>query len=585
MLTIMKKMTFLACAAVLTSAIALTSCKSGENGPVDPQYDGEVVKTEFAIALPDELSGGPNKMKATTVQKEGAGQFQGITGLFIIPFAPLDTIEGADPRLGKNIKLDGNVNAGDIGKPSSARVYENVSVPITTGSFLLYGKSAYAGTKFQAGSLKADTAANTPADFEFSLEQIRTSAQIDSIMGDGKRGGLLMAYLTSVATAKDTMASGSKYWYQYPTTGDSLAMHNLFDTLTTYTHGLSSFEVERILSDLYRSLNPIRHTNAMANGVVKAINNATYATIENDSVKLVAGLKDFPTVDGLPEGALETKWNSGSHKFEAGTYTGERITDPSKYVYPAQLWYRVNSKIQTSNKSEKNTYDNTNNWATILGNHDDGASVNSRTRAIAIVHPIQYAVARLDVAVKLNAATLADNSNVVEGVATDVNCGSGFLVTAILVGGQKSVGFEFKPKGSTEYTIYDNVMANASMTATHTGFSAYNHTLVLENGNNDVMVAVEMVNSAADFYGVDNKLIPKGGKFYVVGKLQVAAPTVANFSGQVFKQDYITTANMTLNDLKHAYSTIPDLRTPKLEIGFSVDLTWQTGNTYNVTFD
>ena len=85
MLKVMKKMTFIACAAMLTSAIALNSCKSEE-----PQgsFEGEaeVVKTEFAISLPGNVAGGPNKMKATTVQTTPA-QFQGMTSIMLVPFA------------------------------------------------------------------------------------------------------------------------------------------------------------------------------------------------------------------------------------------------------------------------------------------------------------------------------------------------------------------------------------------------------------------------------------------------------------------------------------------------------------------
>ena len=68
----------------------------------------------------------------------------------------------------------------------------------------------------------------------------------------------------------------------------------------------------------------------------------------------------------------------------------------------------------------------------------------------------------------------------------------------------------------------------------------------------------------------------------------------------MFKQDFNTIANFkigvgtpdTNNDgvsdtpggFANAYTTIPDLRTPQLELGFSVDLTWQEGITFNVTF-
>ena len=77
-------------------------------------------------------------------------------------------------------------------------------------------------------------------------------------------------------------------------------------------------------------------------------------------------------------------------------------------------------------------------------------------------------------------------------------------------------------------------------------------------------------------------MVPNGGKFYLVGKL--AAATASETSNQVFKQDYTTTAKITIGDLKGAYNTIPDLKAPSVEIGFSVNLEWTAGNVYEVTF-
>jgi hypothetical protein len=268
------------------------------------------------------------------------------------------------------------------------------------------------------------------------------------------------------------------------------------------------------------------------------------------------------------------------------------MATPDKYVYPAQLWYYVNSQIKTSNSSKQTMYDNINDWAAILGAHGDAISVNSLTRAVAIKDPVQYAVARLDVQARVKEASLEDNSESVEGIRKDVDCSAGFPISAVLVGGQQQVNFDFTANTSaTEYAIYDNVMTSTRETspatmlapASATVYSAMNHTLVLENGTGDVMIALELTNTTGvDFYGVGGQLIPKNGKFYVVAKLEAADADETN--KHVFKQDYVTTAKLALKDLKSAYSTIPDLRTPKLELGFSVDLTWQTGHTYTVDF-
>ena len=92
-----------------------------------------------------------------------------------------------------------------------------------------------------------------------------------------------------------------------------------------------------------------------------------------------------------------------------------------------------------------------------------------------------------------------------------------------------------------------------------------------------------MENTGEDFFGYNDMLIPKGGKFYVVGQLDANAATETG--KKVFKQDYKTTAKLTLNTLQKAYSTIPDLRTPELELGFAVDLTWESGHVYEISFE
>lgn len=585
MLKCMKKMTFLVCAAICTCALVLSSCQSKGDEPVKK---AEVVKTEFAIALPNQLRSNPNRMPSASAQVGEETQFQGITGIMLVPFDKQGEISGADTRLGANIDLVGDVAQADIDKPSAAKVYSDVDIPISTASFLFYAKSAATGTKFEVGSLNAaNLDANNPSSFTFSLEQIQPDA--GALTGSTVPGGKLLQYLTNIAIAED---GDGKAWCAY-TDADNASMKALFDTYSSI-HGLSSFEVARVLTDLNKTLKPIDGSNSLAHAIRLAIANATYATVNSttDSVTLVSELANFPGAANLPDGAIDIRWDGApTNRFVVGNYVN--MATPDKYVYPAQLWYYGNSQIKTSNSSKKTMYDNVNDWDAILDAHTDAIAVNSLTRAVAIEDPVQYAVARLDVQARLKAASLEDNSATVEGIRTDVACPAGFPISAVLVGGQKQVGFDFTPTSATaEYTIYDNIMSStreetpANMVALYstTTYSAMNHTLVLENGSSDVMIALEMTNNTGvDFYGAGGQLIPKNGKFYVCAKLVAASATETG--GHVFKQDFVTTAKLTLNDLKSAYNTIPDLRTPQLELGFSVDLEWQDGHTYEIDFE
>ena len=583
-------------AVAMVSTVGMVSCKDKnapeeEKGRSQSQQQVESVKTEFTISMPAQL--GPNRMPSEKVQVNGMEHFQGLTGITLLPFAKSeDHIAASDVRLGgANITLANLTKAEIASKNNQAKLYNDVNIPLTTSSFLFYAKSAAAGTNFEVGSLKP-TPANLNADpsgISFDLEQIMPSATTEYTTGHDA----LIAYLNAVANA--SAGSPAVKWCDVPAsgTGADAGMAALFETYSTI-HGLSSFEVSRVLTDLYRSLKPLRLTNELADAVMDAIDTHTGVTMtgtNNDSVSLSGDLAGFPENCNLPVGSVDIKWvGESTDAFQDGLYSNMAALD--KYVYPAQLWYYVNSFIKTSNSSKKTVYDNTTNeWGDVLAAHEGPLSVNSRTRAVAITSPVEYAVGRLDVGVKTAASPLKDNSDQIQAEATDVAVpAAGFPITGILVGGQKQVMFDFTTTtdpSAIEYTIYDKNMSYATMAATTSDMlvAHYNHTLVLETAATTVVrIAVEMVNNTGkDFYGVGNQLIPNGGKFYVVAQLVPPTDPAASATGRkVFKQDYTTTATLTLKNLRNAYNTIPDLRTPKLELGFSVNLEWRTGDTYDV---
>ena len=575
----MKKLTLFACAFLLTS-IAFTSCKDKENEPTKQE---EVVKTEFSIALPDQVKS-KNRMPSSTVQIGGRTEFQGMTGITLIPFVKTSAILSTDTRLGDNITLTDIADASALGTNSNAKVYTDVAIPLTTSAFLFYAKSAATGSKFEVGSLEEANAlaVNTdePADLLFELEPIQ--GDYNTNIKNNADAVALVAYLNSIANATD----GTKAWKAYNTTdGDDAAMIAMFETYSTL-HVLSSAGIARMLVDLYNSLDPFSTT--LATNIKAAIANTTYATLGGSAGARTLTLvnANFPISLNLPSESVHITWDTDHFRIcESTEYTTANHANPSLITYPASLWYFANSRINTSNQSQKDRYNGTNTWSQILGYHTDATAVNTKTRAVAITDPIQYAVARLDVQVKLASGTLDDNTPV---TAQEITCAS-YPVTAVLVGGQKNVGFDFTPVGTTDYMIYDNVMTSSTMAAT-TSYSDMNSTLVLETAEDagghaqDVRIAVEFTNaSGKDFIGVDGCLIPAGGKFYVVATLE--ADDATETGNKVFKQDYTTTVKLNLLTLKGAYNTIPDLRTPKLELGFSVDLDWTAGHTYEVNIN
>ena len=360
----MKTVKTMACfmAMIMASSVVLVSCKKDKEKEPEvqqaaetPQGKNEVVKTQFAISMPSQLKNGANRMPATTVQKNGMEQFQGMTGITLIPFAKPGEITGSDFRLGSNIELDPLTKSEVDSKANQAKVYKDVDIPLTTASFLFYAKSAASGSKFQVGSLVASDLTAQPSTFQFGLEPIRTD--VSTMMAASGHGGKLMLYLTSIANATD----GTKAWYET----EDAAMAALFTTFSSL-HGLSSAEVERVLTDLNKSLKPLRSSNALANKIAQAIANATYAAVNaSDEVELVAELDNFPAEYDLPQGCIDVKWDAGSHSFIEGLYSN--MADPSTFTYPAQLWYYVNSTIKTSNVSQQTAYaSTTNSWDDIF---------------------------------------------------------------------------------------------------------------------------------------------------------------------------------------------------------------------------
>ena len=200
--------------------------------------------------------------------------------------------------------------------------------------------------------------------------------------------------------------------------------------------------------------------------------------------------------------------------------------------------------------------------------------------------------------IKTASSILNDNS---ADNRVSVNANS-FPVTGILVGGQsQSIDWEFLPEGSTQRVIYDADIPSGTYASTDWSNPIY--TLVFDNyvdGNSDaqetVRIAVELRNnSKADFTGVDG-IVAQGQKFYLIAELNPKANGLTAISwpesntnrfpqfqiDRTFVQDYKTCVNLTINTLKNAYVTIPDLRSVKLQLGLSVDLKWQTGLTFDV---
>jgi len=613
----MKRFAYVGAIALL-SVLGFSACSSSDDATTDggltPQTTGEPVKTQFSISLPSQIGG--MRMTASTVQDAGTvASFRGMSDIVLIPY--LHATDRTN-RLGANITLaagsiiqpaSGSSNqansipAGSLLANSTAVLYNDVTIPVGTSGFLFYGKATEKdGTNnYDNGALTAAGLTGEASGISFTPVQIQATPVTT-------KGEALAAYVTSIAQAKDATdenitwaacansANSEKTWY-------SAGLGELYTNFTSMKAGGSAY-VQAAVQDLYTSVK--NNTDKVSVAIKNAIT-STYAS-DNGEGKLTfsADISGYPgNNNGMPDGAAALSW-SGNTASAVTSVTSSYVQDMTKIVYPASLYYYVDSDVKTSITSQKDAYNGDDNWTTILGKYTTGTSVTSTTRSVAIFKPIQYAVGRLDVKVnKLNETTYYDRRG---DVITPTD---GYTLTGVLIGGQKEVDYKFEQKsgsGVTEYAIYDNVIntEDANAVVTKTQDAGHNYTLALETAaEQDVYVVLEFVNNGDDFMGIDG-VVKKGCKFYMVGTLVPDADEtgkvsdVANTGKKVFKQDYTTIAKFTFGagtaDADHdgdsdtpegfanAYTTIPDLRTPELELGFSVDLEWKAGITFDVTF-
>ena len=571
----------------LVGVATLVSCEKKKSEEPAAQANAPQVTTDNAISLPGQVGAAgaaARRMPGATVQLCGHTDFgtNGMNGITLVPFGPSAKVTSSSTRLGDNIVLGaiGATQTYTASPNGRAKVFTGKSVPLGSSAFLFYGESGKSGSNFEKGSLAASLTGQ-PSAFTFSLEPINPNAS--TVETNAAYTGLI-AYLNAVANASD----GTKMWKEY-TSSDNEGLYETFQKYSSATV-LSSFGIRRMMEDLYKSL-MMTTGDAMATAIKAAIADATYATVDTETgaLELVSSLQGFPASVNLPDGAVAVVYNTTTKQFDgnaAHAYGGLEPAQVDRYVYPASLWYTANTQIMTATTSKLDNYTGAESWKAILATYEnDNSSVNTTTRSIALKDTIQYAVARLDVKVKFKEGTNLEDNDPVTTNNKVTNPVGGYPVSAVLVGGQKNVGFDFTQAtygGSIgyAYTIYDNVMTN-TMTYDASGYSAANSTLVLETpaGENE-FIAIEFTNtSTKDFYGVDG-IVPVGGKFYLVGQLTASA--AIETQSKVFKQDYTTTAAGAIKDLKSAYNTIPDLKAPQLEIGLSVDLNWESGHVYEL---
>lgn len=568
------------------SAMALTfaACSSeDEVAQVNPTFDGKNVKAEFALNIP---GGFTTRMQEAKTQGDNK-TFRGINkeDLFLYAFQTA-TAKDADPVAAadvavQTISLNGNWDAFDHAAAQD-KWYNDVVVPVGTNAFLVYAKAPKEGADNENGVLTmAEAVPGTPDALKFDLKSINTGLDLAT------EGQALLAALNSLpgVTGKYAADKDAKAWNDFDGTTDNKFYYDLYQKFIKLTAG-SKTSVEAFLKDLENTAEKVS-ANAGDEGIDKKLAAAVTAAI-------AALGEDFTAKNNMPDGAAVLEFKDGKFSFVQTQHIAAQTWGVNDYTYPAELWYRVNTGVRTA-EIIKSTEVGEQKWDAFVGSAyaANSNAVTAASQSIALVNPLQYAVANLETQIKFakenmvktvvvteNETTGEKKEDVVESIPV-----SSLELTGILVGDQKGVDWQFLPREdeATKYqVVYDTDLIKTTF---GTAFDKASETLVLESAKDGVNVALEFVNnSGKDFTGV-NGIIPAGTKFYLIGKLEIANGKKAEGSKieKIFQQDYKTIAKFTINTLENnAYNTIPDLRTPELEFGLSVDLEWQPGFTFEI---
>lgn len=601
---------FLMGTVALSGMTAFTACSS-ENEPsaeVNPTFNGSTVKTQFALNLPYAATG--TRQGADVAQQDG--KFRGIQDMRLLPF--IDAV-AAGQTSASLIKLGFNSDAfqSDGSDASQGRyIYRDVEIPVGTKNFVFYGKAtgdyASVDNKFTNGNLVEEGLSDATVALngvKFKLDPIRSGLNLANAAADETQSyNKVLKALQTVTDTKVTVGENTIAWTNVtvPNSGEAdYAKLNhakkLWEAFKKLKAG-SAASVSEALNRLDESVgvNGTTPTTADGEGLLQALK-ANIATAKT----LLTG-NTFPADFNLPDGAVQVKLSETGNKwsFESPeVQVGNAKINYAKIAYPAALYYTVNTPVKANDNASTGLADGM--WPTKDDWTQDkaawtgwGSQVVNSTRTIALEKPIQYGVANLKTTVKLDAKNLNDNASGKGGQVADQNIDvNGKLkLTGVLVGGQPNyVGWNFKAPAASDvsfdYTVYDKNIDKSVADLTTTK-SDPNYTLVLDNHNdqNDVVyVVLEFVNNTGvDFYGKEG-MVPKEGKFYLVGKLDKAATTgVTNTKNvdHIFVQDHTTVANFNIKDLKNAYNNIPDLRSTSVSVGLAVNLTWEDGIVFDV---
>lgn len=543
----MKKILFFGMIGAL--ALTFNACSSEDELANDQQLDQKEVKTRFALSLTNDV-----KTRMTADYAQVDEQFRGMTGIQLFPFSAAVNAQSQIENNPIHLADFERFFAANV----NAQVYTDVTIPVGTTDFLFYGKIFDNGGE---GELVASYDVNTlqlgqpvTEAINFDLVPIVEEASFD--------GG------------QDIIDGLNAVYAAIPTDDAWADTRAAFESLKAG----SWCSVAAFMEDFFESV-----TGSDAEEAIQAaIVDAGFTDADGKAVVKEDG---FPRDLNLPDGAVQVAFEGGAFAYVDGSFDGMNVPTMDVYTKPAELYYTVNTKaVIDEDATHADQFNSYNEWDAVIAGEYDGnvGAVTATTKSVVLLDQVQYGVGRLDANVKVTENTVKDSKDNYVSVPAD-----GYTVTGILIGGQKQVGWNFETiTDAPEFTIYDPNVEGAAVVG---DASETMYTLALETESDvPVNIALEFINTGEDFYGINQQIIPAGTKFYLVARLD---PTKAkNYAegvlDKVFFQDHATRLSLTIDEdaLETAYNVVPDLRSPKLEFGLSVNLEWQDGLEFEENF-
>lgn len=587
---------------LLIGAMGAFACVAPEQPSADVKTDSVEISLAMSVGR---IQAPATRMTDVVVQNTGTTSFRGIERIFAIPFVSGETIQSGDFRYGTNLQLPQlGLPANQFGADAqggafsglvyynNAHLYNPVYIRKGVRSVLVYGKAIDETISVQTDSI-AFKAGNgslygyglddgiIAGDVHFDLDPMTDGVALQTEL-DG-----ILAYLNTIA---GTTVSYDGTVYRWANLSDSGMADTFTEAFRRYTSEKrpfagSSVALGQILTRLYQTLYPLRNgggaSGALATAILSNIAGSSLVTVSTSGNPVVSVVSDFPARYGVPQGAVTLQW-TGDEFWRPTKGAGSQAVTLSSFCYPPSLWYYANSLLAVSEQEDlaEEYNDSHQTWASITSLYSASSLVVGGIQSVAVREPLQYGVALLNVYVnRVESDQLRDSKSNSVLVSN-----SSFPMTGIIVGDQRNLAFDFTPTGDAVYYVYDSGVNNGTtpknyISSLASGISRRDVQVLTTQTlpQEDLHLALEFQNnSGADFYGHDGDVILAGSRFYLFAKLKYSQ--ALNSSGEnidcILLQDHVTRVTFRVDGLEEAYSTIPDLRDPQLQVGVRADLEW-----------